>query len=128
LLPWPHTALLVARYERLTCSDPVAALFLALHVFMEEPRRHELPRQRVGTRFQRRDEELVRLAQAAEKRDHQVILADRSADRVELFRPRLELVDVREHIITFFHHGREETSTKKELVGKALLLEVFFQS
>ena len=94
---------------------------------MEKPRRHEFSRQGVGTRFQHRDQELVRLAQDTEKRDHQVVLADRSANRVELLRQRLELFDMREHIMTF-HHGREETTTKKELVRKTLLLEVLFQS
>ena len=50
------------------------------------------------------------------------------ADRVELLRQCLELVNVLQHIITFVHHGREETLTKKELVGQTLLLEVSFQS
>ncbi|KAG4028551.1 hypothetical protein PC123_g29100 [Phytophthora cactorum] len=91
---------------------------------MQQPRRHEFPRQRVGSRLQCRDEELVRLAQTSQKRDHQVVLADRSAHRIELFRQRLDLVDVLQHTITFVHHGREETSTKEELVGQTLLLEV----
>jgi len=65
-----------------------------LHVFVHQSRSHQLPRQRVRTRLQRRDEELLRLAEAVQQRDHEVFFADRSADRVELFRQCLQLVDV----------------------------------
>ena len=56
LLKWPFTTLLIARHERFICSDIIDALFLAVHVLLQEPIRHELPGQRVGTRFQRRDQ------------------------------------------------------------------------
>ena len=95
---------------------------------MQKPRRHDFPRQCVDTRLQRRSKELIRLTQNSEKRDHQVGLTNRSTDRVKLFRQQLELVDMREHTITLFHHSRKETTTKKELVRKTLLLEELFQS
>ena len=109
-------------------SIDTTTLFLSLHVFMHQPRRHEFRRQLVGTGLQRCDQKLVRLAQATKKRGNQIFLADRSANCIELLRQSLDFVDVLLQIIIFVHHRPEEASTKKELVRQALLLEVSFQS
>ena len=64
----------------------------------------KLPSEVDQTRLERRDEELERVVQAAQKCDEEIFVVDQCADCLELLRQSPQFVDALKHIILSILH------------------------